>query len=52
MQISSKASLSDETKMQFNEAFKNLPKALPAVKTNVGEYVDVVFDLPIKLIEK
>ena len=52
VQISSKVSLSDETKMQFNKAFKNLPKALPAVKTNVGEYVDVVFDLPIKLIEK
>ena len=52
VKISSKVSLSDETKMHFNEAFKNLPKALPAVKTNVGEYVDVVFDLPIKLIEK
>ena len=52
VKISSKVSLSEETKMQFNEAFKNLPKALPALKTNVGEYVDVVFDLPIKLIEK
>ena len=52
VQISSKVSLSDETKMQFNKAFKNLPKALPAVKTNVGEYVDIVFDLQIKLIEK
>ena len=52
VKISSEVSLSDETKLQFNEAFKNLPKALPAVKTNVGEYVDVVFDLPIKLIVK
>ena len=52
VKISSEISLSDETKIQFNEAFKNLPKALPAVKTNVGEYVDVVFDLPIKLIVK
>ena len=48
--ISSKDSLSNETKKKFNEAFKSLPKALPAVKTNVGEYVDVVFDLPIKLV--
>ncbi len=47
--ISSQESLSNEIKEQFNEAFKSLPKALPAVKTNVGEYVDVVFDLPIKL---
>ena len=52
VKISSEISLSDETKIQFNEAFKNLPKALPAVKTNVGEYVDVVFDLPIKLTVK
>ena len=50
--ISSEGSLSNETKKYINEAFKSLPKALPAVKTNVGEYVDVVFDLPIKLVVK
>ncbi|MBT57548.1 MAG: hypothetical protein CMC54_03635 [Flavobacteriaceae bacterium] len=50
--ISSEGSPSNETKKHINEAFKSLPKALPAVKTNVGEYVDVVFDLPIKLVVK
>jgi len=50
--ISSESLLSKETEKQFDEAFKSLPKALPAVKTNVGEYVDVVFDLPIKLLVK
>jgi len=50
--ISSEDSLSKETIKQFNEAFDNLPNALPAVKTNVGEYVSVVFDLPIKLLVK
>ena len=50
--ITSEDSPSNETKKYINEAFKSLPKALPAVKTNVGEYVDVVFDLPIKLVVK
>ncbi len=50
--IFSESLLSEETEKKFDEAFKSLPNALPAVKTNVGEYVDVVFDLPIKLLVK
>ena len=52
LNISSEDSISKGTIKQFNNAFNNLPKALPAVKTNVGEYVSVVFDLPIKLLAK
>ena len=52
LNISSEDSISKETIKQFNNAFNNLPKALPPVKTNVGEYVSVVFDLPIKLLAK
>ena len=52
LNISSEDSISKETIKQFNNAFNNLPKALPAVKTNVGEFVSVVFDLPIKLLTK
>ena len=52
LNISSEDSISKETIKQFNNAFNNLPKALPAVKTNVGEFVSVVFDLPIKLLAK
>ena len=52
LNISSEDSISKGTIKQLNNAFNNLPKALPAVKTNVGEYVSVVFDLPIKLLAK
>ena len=52
LNISSEDSISKGTIKQFNNAFNNLPKALPAVKTNVGEFVSVVFDLPIKLLAK
>ena len=47
--ISNQDSISNKTIKSFNEAFESLPNALPAVKTNVGEFVNVIFDLPIKL---
>ncbi len=34
---------------QITKIVKNLPKALPAIKTNVGSYVNVKFTLPIKI---
>ena len=33
----------------LNETVVNLPKALPATKTNVGVYVDTQFTLPIQI---
>ena len=36
-------------KSQLTRVVKNLPKALPALKTNVGSYVNVKFILPIKI---
>ena len=33
----------------IKQAVEQLPKALPAIKTNVGEFVEVKFNLPIKL---
>ena len=32
----------------IREAVSNVRKALPAVKTNVGEFVEVKFNLPFK----
>jgi len=34
---------------QIIKIVKSLPKALPAIKTNVGSYVNVKFTLPIKI---
>ena len=36
-------------KTQIKKIVNNLPKALPAIKTNVGTYVNVKFILPIKI---
>jgi len=33
----------------LEDAVANLPKALPATKTNVGVYVDAQFSLPINI---
>ncbi|PDH54434.1 MAG: hypothetical protein CNC90_01740 [Cryomorphaceae bacterium MED-G11] len=33
----------------IQEAVEKLPNALPAIKTNVGEFVEVKFNLPFKL---
>ena len=33
----------------IKSAVENIPHALPAIKTNVGEFVEVSFNLPIKL---
>ena len=33
----------------IKNAVENIPDALPAIKTNVGEFVEVTFNLPFKL---
>ena len=33
----------------IKSAVENIPNALPAIKTNVGEFVEVTFNLPFKL---
>tara|TARA_A100000164_G_scaffold184922_1_gene164219 strand:- start:232 stop:645 length:414 start_codon:yes stop_codon:yes gene_type:complete len=33
----------------IKSAVNNIPNALPAIKTNVGEFVEVTFNLPFKL---
>ena len=33
----------------IKSAVDNIPNALPAIKTNVGEFVEVTFNLPFKL---
>jgi len=33
----------------ISEGVKKLPQALPAIKTNVGEFVEVIFNLPFRL---
>ena len=33
----------------IKSAIENIPNALPAIKTNVGEFVEVSFNLPFKL---
>ena len=33
----------------IKSAVENIPNALPAIKTNVGEFVEVSFNLPFKL---
>tara|TARA_B100001057_G_scaffold103434_1_gene100845 strand:+ start:62 stop:472 length:411 start_codon:yes stop_codon:yes gene_type:complete len=33
----------------IKSALDNIPNALPAIKTNVGEFVEVSFNLPFKL---
>lgn len=37
-------------KKYINETIQNLPDAMPAIKTNVGMFVNVKFSLPIKII--
>ena len=41
--------LDNKSVLIIQEAVGQLPKALPAIKTNVGEFVEVKFNLPIKL---
>ena len=35
--------------IMIKNAIENIPNALPAIKTNVGEFVEVSFNLPFKL---
>ena len=38
--------------MNIEETIQKLPDALPAIKTNVGLFVNVKFSLPIKIKSK
>ena len=35
--------------IMIKNAIENIPNALPAIKTNVGEFVEVIFKLPFRL---
>ncbi|MBN09782.1 MAG: hypothetical protein CMC79_05385, partial [Flavobacteriaceae bacterium] len=39
----------DSLEKKINKIISNLPKALPAIKTNVGSFVKVKFSLPINI---
>ena len=41
--------LNSESIDLIKNAVENIPDALPAIKTNVGEFVEVTFNLPFKL---
>ena len=41
--------LNSESINLIKNAVENIPDALPAIKTNVGEFVEVTFNLPFKL---
>ena len=41
--------LDDTSVNLIKSAVDNIPNALPAIKTNVGEFVEVTFNLPFKL---
>lgn len=41
--------LDQQSVLLIHEAVKQLPNAMPAIKTNVGEFVEVKFNLPFKL---
>ena len=41
--------LDQKSVLIIQQAIEQLPKALPAIKTNVGEFVEVKFNLPFKL---
>ena len=44
-----KNKLDQKSILIIQQAIEQLPKALPAIKTNVGEFVEVKFNLPFKL---
>ena len=41
--------LDEKLLLIIHEAVEQLPNALPAIKTNVGEFVEVKFSIPFKL---
>ncbi len=41
--------LNKESLLLIEQAITRIPKALPAIKTNVGEFVEVTFNLPFRL---
>ena len=46
--LSALGKLNSTSKDIIKNAVENIPNALPAIKTNVGEFVEVTFNLPFK----
>ena len=46
--LSALGKLNSTSKDMIKNAVENIPNALPAIKTNVGEFVEVTFNLPFK----
>lgn len=49
LQVTPNENLDEDLISILKQSVKNVRKALPAIKTNVGEFVEVKFDLPFKL---
>tara|TARA_Y100001949_G_scaffold168003_1_gene166228 strand:+ start:273 stop:875 length:603 start_codon:yes stop_codon:yes gene_type:complete len=47
--LSPSEKLNSESIDMIKNAVENIPDALPAIKTNIGEFVEVTFNLPFKL---
>ena len=47
--LSPSEKLNSESIDMIKNAIENIPDALPAIKTNIGEFVEVTFNLPFKL---
>ena len=47
--LSPSEKLNSESINMIKNAVENIPDALPAIKTNIGEFVEVTFNLPFKL---
>ena len=47
--LSPSEKLNSESINMIKNAVENTPDALPAIKTNIGEFVEVTFNLPFKL---
>ena len=46
--LSALGKLNSTSKEMIKNAVENIPNALPAIKTDVGEFVEVTFNLPFK----
>jgi hypothetical protein len=49
LQVTPNENLDEDLISILKQAVENIRQALPAIKTNVGEFVEVKFDLPFKL---
>jgi len=49
LQVTPNENLDEDLISILEQAVENIRQALPAIKTNVGEFVEVKFDIPFKL---